>query len=1451
MMADAFCGKGEGYDSIHPPNVVLVSSTQTSPGHDHDLPICSPLSTAPNSPFRGPSYDDDEDEEEEEISPQEIQELLDTPASRQKHPIRMVDVPFDEGNHTRKDKPDPLLGNPRLYVKTPTTTSTKPAIVSPAAATMTGKSHVLEPVDDIDAYRDEEDDADAANKEEKKVDDAPRLPIYTRGFAKTPEFLASYPRVVPHAVSEDESVPMDERPTGNNWKQQQSSPLSEHEEVQSEASDFIECTRSGDDDIIQDEEEKTPMKKALRTAEREVQEMERRVQLMLEQRRQTSQRSQQRFVQEEESFHDRPDPMIEIDGEPPSLSPGARRNASMDSGTSSYYYDGSAIASSSTASSINNTTHSSINNTTLDTTASSLPPAARRRRPKDNTDYYLAGVSSPTNAFDALASSFEQEGNNGSFAQVMSGTSKAFTQVTDDLTNFLVGPASPKQQSPQYPPEQRYPPVSPSHDSDCTPNAGNLSPRSVRKQTYRNDDDENIDVLFSRQRASAKLARARSLISERQSKSPTSVPPFDPKQRARQVMNKREREQQSLSRPSSTTKRSISSAGRVEGATRAVGSASRVSNNASKQHRSSREAEANIPFPPTLHRIAAMMEESLGGGESSAEIAEEVARDLAASNAAYSTSPAPGDDWPTSVSQLVEEYQTAITASLRNLSMEEVSGLAAAAGKQHVSPEFGKGTMVSPGVSVSPPSRSPIPRELNEAVAATANNTAADSTPNKQTVPVPSSTDKTKNESYDNFMEEMTLGACLQMPDLNHPPLQDSHPNSTTAQNVAGLLTCERNTEYEYHDQHDEEDRQLHAVEHHERALFAKQLSERLLTLSPNTSTDKSGSIDDPSPAKFNHVRKDLGLAFVANEYPGISLPKRTNASMLTSDSKDDGRGGLFASNVPRDLPISDDQPSMLSEAFSWEHPSRGATPDRSSQSKPTSASKLNISSGSHKLSSIKPTMVESIDNETGISKGDVMLSLLCDNSFYASMEKPDSWAWRVREAILRGREMRRTMFTDGGRAAVNQDGSVRDSRRSLPVDVDDVRVVGGIHNVASIQAKALGHMDLDEFEQALELYEDIIFNYYSFFEQVLAKRDEFSSEDVTMELSNFKPYIGASLHNLGVIHLLKGDYEDAFSFFKRAVDNRRACLGEGHSDTVTSLVRLATCRFAMDNFADAHTSLELALALAGSKAKTTNDYCQLGEILNNLGCLSYMCGQPSKAMKLFREALDVQLAVLNSTLYGGSMYSAHSATLNISITRGNIGFLALVLKDVSSGIVALESALREQRLLLNGAHVTLVSTMDHLAVANLLEGRTQKAIKMLRRIYELQRTAHGANDPRTMATRQKILTIRGQQMAASPNANTAKEADTPVNVRSPREAPPDERKVSRSKSETPVVVTDFRHTPQAQRPLSQPIIRQASDGSRDPRSSSNSVSTNGNSGGSKVNSVFKAFRSLGRKKAT
>lgn len=1384
MMADDY-----GMGGIHPPNVVLVNSNQTSPDHHPIQDLCSPLSTAPNSPFRV-SYEEDDDDDDDEVRPEEVQAVLNTPVSgRRKLP--RVEAPFDEGVATTPQA-DPLLrGN-------------GPAVVSPPDF-----------LEDIDAYVDEEEEEIASIDEKKEEDATPppqaRLPVYA-GYPSSKRSTT----IVPPSMSDNDSVPHDER--------QFSPPTKDYNT----------------------EEEQSPMQEAVQSAHREVLEMERRVQHLIQKRRFSfGSSAQQRTEQPQQgpspsnnhtqSTHEEvhlPPYDLEDEEEPPSLSPRRDVHSSLDSGSSSYYYDGSILESSAiddvNNTTIESTTSSAIGGTTRvamsihpplaelskigsssgsnnkdmgyysrrsasnlessreeTTTSSSTEPSRYNSYSSSNNNHSKA--DSPPTAYEAFK--FDQEsGTNSSFADLVSGTSRALNQVSDNMAHFLVLPPSTEKQPKRRtgsakrssrtksygpPSDQEYPPISPSMDSECTPHMDNLSPR---RQTD-SSGDVDVDLLYQ-QKPSAKLAKARSLVSGRHAKSPTMAPYLnhssssskinnsaskdDPKQRARQVMSKRERERPSSARKLASSKRE------------------------------------DPPVPPTLHRLAAMME-GLGGS------AEGNAGDNGASE----------EDWSNTVSHFVSEYQTVITDSLKNLSIDEISGLALNSSNEQA-PEFGKDTMVSPGVALSPSadcSRDDINSFTN-----------------------------LRDEDYDALMQEMTFGACLQMPQLDHPPAianrsscgtaQDPTKEKDYGQGVAGVLQY-KGLEYQYHNESDEQP-QEEGGEHsqQERAHFAKELSQKLMCLRPNSSSDSGESIEEKylTPQKGSNIN---GTSFDPKDSSFMSPPKRgwdaNKDGMMTDIGGSKPQGGLFVSNMRGDMPHSE-QPSVASESNVNSivvSPDRGTAKDRVNGTSP--AKSVSISDN------IKPTMVQSIDNETGIAKGDVMLSLLCDNSFQASRDKAaDSWAWRVQEAIWRGRGMRRDCF-DGpvSRSNSQDDGDGKNARRrssSLPVDVDDVRIVGGIKSVSSIQEKALAHLERDEFEQALELYEDIIFNYYSFFEQVLAKRDEYSSEDVSMELANFKPYIGASLHNLGVIHLLKGDYEDAFSFFKRAVDNRRACLGDSHPDCVTSLVRLATCRFAMDNFADAHTNLELSLALAGSKARTTNDYSQLGEILNNLGCLSYMCGQPTKAMKLFRESLDVQLAVLNSTLYGGSKYSSHTATLNLTVTRGNIGFLALVLRDVSSGILALEAALKEQRLLLNGAHVTLVSTMDHLAVANLLEGRTQKATKMLRRIYELQRAAHGPNDPRSLATRQKIMTIRGQQEDSQMDSSQAGTR---------------QRRQEESKSSGPGAQQYETYT-QKQANDSKPPAEVPASSKAPPNPNNNN---NGNSGGGKVGSVFKAIRSLGRKK--
>lgn len=188
--------------------------------------------------------------------------------------------------------------------------------------------------------------------------------------------------------------------------------------------------------------------------------------------------------------------------------------------------------------------------------------------------------------------------------------------------------------------------------------------------------------------------------------------------------------------------------------------------------------------------------------------------------------------------------------------------------------------------------------------------------------------------------------------------------------------------------------------------------------------------------------------------------------------------------------------------------------------------------------------------------------------------------------------------------------------------------------------------------------------------------------------------------------------------------------------------MKTATCRFALEDYSTAYPELEKALSLSREVLHTAADHCQVAEILNNLGCLTYMGGEIERSMLFFRESLKVLTTSSELSMYYESKFSYHTASLNWSITRANIGFLSLTFfHDAAESVVIFESALKvslqqstrcryacfaffltfggfhlctqDQQLLLRDAHVTLVTTMEHLAVANLLAGSKDKALQV------------------------------------------------------------------------------------------------------------------------------------------
>ena len=184
------------------------------------------------------------------------------------------------------------------------------------------------------------------------------------------------------------------------------------------------------------------------------------------------------------------------------------------------------------------------------------------------------------------------------------------------------------------------------------------------------------------------------------------------------------------------------------------------------------------------------------------------------------------------------------------------------------------------------------------------------------------------------------------------------------------------------------------------------------------------------------------------------------------------------------------------------------------------------------------PVLLNTLDSFDGIAPGDITLSLLSENTGRADTSVAATWANRVHGATWRARRMRRNLI---------HPGEIR------PSNTDDIRVGNGLQTVACIQQAALTHLKHDEMDQSITLIEGVVFSYYSFFERSLNLREKNPTSDMGFETINFKTYIGVGLHNLGVLNLLKGDYEEALSYFSRAVESRKDHLGDNHPDYIVS----------------------------------------------------------------------------------------------------------------------------------------------------------------------------------------------------------------------------------------------------------------------------------------------------------
>jgi tetratricopeptide (TPR) repeat protein len=295
-----------------------------------------------------------------------------------------------------------------------------------------------------------------------------------------------------------------------------------------------------------------------------------------------------------------------------------------------------------------------------------------------------------------------------------------------------------------------------------------------------------------------------------------------------------------------------------------------------------------------------------------------------------------------------------------------------------------------------------------------------------------------------------------------------------------------------------------------------------------------------------------------------------------------------------------------------------------------------------------------------------------------------------------------------------------------------------------TLEDEAIEHLRRDEIDAAIELYDEIASTYAESFIETENKKQKLSRKKSEKDRQSwYKVYIGAVLHNIGILHLLKFDFDKALYHFIRAAANRKSHFGAGNVDHLASLSKIAVCFYAKNDFEEAHKRLEEVLELSKNHLAGLTDFMQIAEILNNLGVLSFMCGQSEAAMTMFKECSEIQNAVLKQSLYGGPRLGGHATSLAISVTRGNVGYIRMLTKNAGAAIVEFESSLMHQQMILSDAHDTVICSMDHLAVAHLLAHNKEEATKMLSRMLRAQLDAYGPDDERCVLTLSKLHLVQ------------------------------------------------------------------------------------------------------------
>ena len=274
-------------------------------------------------------------------------------------------------------------------------------------------------------------------------------------------------------------------------------------------------------------------------------------------------------------------------------------------------------------------------------------------------------------------------------------------------------------------------------------------------------------------------------------------------------------------------------------------------------------------------------------------------------------------------------------------------------------------------------------------------------------------------------------------------------------------------------------------------------------------------------------------------------------------------------------------------------------------------------------------------------------------------------------------------------------------------------------------QARAESNLELAERQRAkAERVSGFLVNLFEQNDPGESKGDDITAREILdrgarrilLELSGEQELMAEMMDVMGTVYQKLGDYPEAETLLRRALEERRALYGEEHPEVAASLRNLAFLEMTRNDFESAEAHYRQALALR--RRLQPFEPAPTGEILNDLAVLHLSHEDFTVAEELFHEALDLRRTHLDTD---------HP---DIAETLNNLAALHYHRGELAIAEELMRESLTLRRSHYGDLHPRVATSLNNLAALLQSQSRFEEAEPLVREVLAMRRRMLGEDHP-------------------------------------------------------------------------------------------------------------------------